>query len=147
MRITRNMIIAGVIIVLFLLVAGFLSTKQIPQILPVVVYSGPVNISSVAVEINYANVQQQCFGQPVDVISGLSAAANSSQNILITLADSCPGISEISEVSTDTSGFRVLSANPTLPIKLMDGNKLTFNITVRTPASYSGVLSILVNAS
>ncbi len=146
MRITRNMIIGGVIILLFLLVAGFLSIKQVPQILPVA-YVGPVNISSIAVEINYANVQQQCFGQPVDVIQGMSAAANSSQNILITLADSCQGLFEISNMSTNTPGFKVLSANPTLPIKLMNGNKLTFNVTIHTPASYSGVLNILVNAS
>lgn len=146
MRITRNMVIAVVIIALFLLIAGFLSIKQVPQILPVS-YSGPVNISSVAVEINYANVQRQCFGQPIDVIQGMSAAANSSQSVLITFADSCQGLFEISNISTDTVGFKVLSESPTLPIQLMEGNKLTFNVTIHTPQSYSGVLNILVNAS
>ncbi len=152
MRDLKDWIIGGIIVVAFAAIAIYFYTnqQQLPnaQILSLPIsYTGPVNVSNIAVEINYANIKQQCFGQSVQIAQGFSANGLSSQTVLVTLSDSCQGVHKIYGVSTDTSGFSISATNPSLPISLMDQNKLTFNITVKTPASYSGVLDVLVNAS
>lgn len=152
MRDTKDWIIGGVIVIAFAAIAVYfyMNDQQLPSTqlisLPVS-YTGPINVSNVAVEINYADIKQQCFGQSVQIAQGFSANGLSDHAVLVTLSDACQGVHKVYSVSTDTSGFSIAKTDPALPISLMEQNKLTFNITALTPASYSGVLDILVNAS
>ena len=110
--------------------------------------SNSIIVNKVNLQINYANVGEQCFGNSIQSLSGFTGQKGSVYYYQMHLQDSCSGSHSINQIYTNTAGFKITTTNHQLPVSFNQGDRLTFNLSIQVPQNYNGsILDIFVNAT
>jgi hypothetical protein len=114
----------------------------------VAITSGVVKVTAVNYDINYTGASSDYFGTATTTAAGFTADSGQDITYAITLTNGDTLTHTVNSISLETSGFTLVSVNPSYPFTVSQGGNVSIALTIQVPSgNYDGPLGIMISTN